>query len=70
MNLIEAIRLYAHIMQQSGGNLAGREASAQALSAKEVAKDVIDAISFCVSNDGQLITADGTKFAITELAAS
>ena len=70
MNLIEAIRLYCHIMQQTGGNIAGREASAKALSVKEVAKEVIDAISYCVSNDGQLITADGMKFAITELAAS
>ena len=70
MNLIEAIRLYCHIMQQTGGNLSGREASATALSVKEVAKEVIDAISRCVSNDGQLMTAEGAKFAITDLSVS
>lgn len=70
MNLIEAIKLYTHIMQQTGGNLVGREASAKALLDKLVSKDVVEAISFCVSNDGQIITADGVKYAITDLAAS
>ena len=70
MNLIEAIQLYAHLMQQSGGNLEGRDKASAALFEHNIPKDVVEAISRCVSNDGRLITANGAKYALTELSAS
>jgi len=70
MNLIEAIRLYCHTMQRTGGNLAGRESASKELSERLIPKDVIEAISYCVSNDGYIMTADGARFAITELTTS
>ena len=70
MNLIEALQLYTHMMQQYGGDLAGRDKALVALTENNVPNDLIEAISRCVSNDGRLITADGKKYALTELSAS
>jgi hypothetical protein len=70
MNLLDAIRLYCHIMQQSGGDLAGRKAAFDALENHRLSKDVIEAIAVAVSNDGNLTSGEGGRFAITQISAS
>ena len=70
MNLVDAITLYSHIMQQSGGGLLGREAATTALSNNGFSKEVIGAISFCISNEGYLTSNKGGRFAITQISAS
>lgn len=70
MNVIDAITLYSHIMQQSGGGLAGREAANTALTNNGFSKEIMEAISFCVSNEGYLTSEKGGRFAITQISAS
>jgi hypothetical protein len=69
MNLLDAIKLYAHMMQQNGG-LAGREAASKELLHQGFDQTVINSISYCVSNDGILTAGKGGRFAITELSSS
>ena len=70
MNLIDAIKLYCHIMQQSGGELAGRKAAHDALENHRLSTAVIDAIAMAVSNDGNLTSGEGGRFAITQISSS
>lgn len=70
MNLLDAIRLYCHVMQQSGGDLAGRKTASDALENHRLGKEVIDAIAEAVSNDGNLISGEGGRFAITQISSS
>lgn len=56
-------------MQQQNG-LLGRETAAKKLSAEGLSQELIEAISYCVSNDGILTASRGAKVAITELSTS
>ena len=70
MHLLEAIKLYCHLVQASGGGVDGRKTATDALKANNVSDPVIDAIGETVSNEGNLVGQDGGRFAITQIAAS
>jgi hypothetical protein len=70
MNLIDAIRLYTHIVQQYGGGYDARLIADRALKENNVPKSIRSAIASTVSNDGHIIAGKGGKFAITQIAAS
>lgn len=70
MNLIDAIRLYAHIMQQYGGGHDARGAADAALKNNGVPRSVRSAIADTVANDGHIVAGKGGRFAITQIAAS
>ena len=70
MNLIDAIRLYCHIMQQAGGGMTGRFAAREALLNHHMQVEVCDIIANTVSNDGHLTSGNGAVFALTQISAS
>jgi hypothetical protein len=70
MNLIDAIRLYCHIMQRVGGGLDGRRAARDALIAEKVHTEVIDIIDQSVSNEGHITSGKGARFALTQISSS
>lgn len=70
MNLIDAVRLYCHVMQQAGGGLVGRKAASDALHNHHVHLEVVESISRCVTNEGAIISGSGSRFAITQIADS
>ena len=70
MNLIDAIRLYTHIMQQYGGGYDARAAADAALKNNNVRRSIRAAIAETVANDGHIVAGKGGKYAITQIAAS
>ena len=70
MNLIDALKLYCHIMQRVGGGLDGRKSARDELLVKGVSFDVIDVISSCVSNDGRITSGNGSTYALTQIGTS
>jgi len=70
MNLLDAIKLYCHIMQQASGGLPGREAASSALKNHGFTEVLIEAIAICVTNEGHLNSGRGGTYAITQISAS
>lgn len=70
MNIIDALILYSHTMVAAGGGLTGRQAALDALLTRGVGKEVIEAIAHCVEMDGHIFGADGSRYAITQIAKS
>lgn len=70
MNLIDAIRLYTHVLQQAGGGLEGRRVATKELLERKVSSDVVSTIAEAVSNDGHLTSSSGCTFAITQITSS
>lgn len=70
MNLLDAIKLYCHIMQQASGGLHGREAASTALKNHGFSDEIIEAIAICVTNEGHLNSYKGGTYAITQISAS
>lgn len=70
MNLIDALKLYAHIMQQYGGGYDARSIADKELQNHNVPKSVRVAIAETVANDGHIVAGKGGRYAITQLSAS
>lgn len=70
MNLIDAIRLYTHVLQTYGGGYEARQHANTALKEQNVARSIREAIANSISNEGNLTSARGAKFAITQLSSS
>lgn len=69
MNLIDAIKLYTHILQEAGGGINGRDAARKALQQRAVSENIVEMISFAVSNDGHLVSGGGSTFALTQISS-
>jgi hypothetical protein len=70
MNLIEAIKLYCHLIQKHGNNIESRRIAYSSLFENEVPEEVISMIRNVVSNDGVLTDKTGSRFALTEISSS
>ena len=70
MNLIDAIRLYSHIIQQYGGGYDARKAAEKELKNNGFPQSIRRAIAAAVSNDGYILSAKGSKLAITQISSS
>jgi len=57
-------------MQACGGGLDGRDAASAALKNYNFSEEIINAIAFCVSNEGNLTSGKGGSYAITQISAS
>lgn len=69
MNLVDAIKLYCHIMQAGGGR-EGRENARAELLKQNISTDVCHIIAESVSNDGHLTSGNGATFALTQISTS
>ena len=67
MNLIDAIKLYCHVMQQEGGGLRGRDAARDALLHRGVQQDVCTIIAEAISNEGIITSGNGATYALTQI---
>lgn len=70
MNLIDAIRLYCHVMQQAGCGLEARRAARDALLLQNVQLEVCDAVANAVGNNGHLTSGSGATFALTQIGGT
>lgn len=70
MNLIEAIKLYCHVIQKTGYSYEARKAAHSALAENNIPEIVITFISDIVSNDGIIADKSGSRFALTEISSS
>ena len=70
MNLIDAMRLYCHIMQRERGGLAARKLAKETLMEKGVSLSLCEKIADAVSNDGHIVSGNGNLFAITQISSS
>lgn len=70
MNLLEAIKLYCHLIQKNGNNFEARQIAHRALQSNDFSEESIALISSIISNDGYLTDKNGCKFALTEISSS
>ena len=70
MNLVDAIKLYCHIMQREGGGFRSRKAAKDTLIEKGVSITLCETIADAVSNDGHIVSGNGNLFAITQISSS
>jgi hypothetical protein len=70
MNLLEAIKLYCHLIQKHGNNFEARQIARCALKDNDFSEESVALIGSIVSNDGFLTDKNGCRFALTEISSS